>query len=65
MVSELGRILAIAVFGVLLIANVLTEEGKREAPESWTRPCGWSSIAASQTIVQAIRVNSADWKHHE
>jgi hypothetical protein len=62
---NLARILAIAVFGVLLIASALTEQVKGEAPELWTRPCGWSSIAASQTIVQAIRVNSADWKHHE
>ena len=62
---NLARILAMAMFGVLLIASALTEPRKVEAPESWTRPCGRISIAASQTILQAIRVNSADWKRHE
>jgi hypothetical protein len=57
---NLARIFAIAAFGVLLIAGTLTKPGKAEAPESWTRSCGRSSVAASQTILQAIRVNTAD-----
>lgn len=62
---NLARILAVAVFCVVLIASAFVGRGKQEAPESWTRPCAGSKIAASQTILQAIRLNSADWIHRE
>ena len=51
MVSGLTRILAVGVFGVVLIVSVLPG-GEPKAHESWTRPCGWSRIAANQTIAQ-------------
>ena len=62
---NLARILAVAVFCVVLIASALAGRGKPEARESWTRPCAWSRIAANQTIGQAIHFNSGDWAHHE
>jgi hypothetical protein len=62
---NLARILAVAMFCVVLIASALARRGKSEARESWTRPCGSSRIAANQTIGQAIHFNSGDWTHHE
>jgi hypothetical protein len=62
---NLARILAVAVFGVVLIASVLAGGGAPKVRESWTRPCGWSKIAPNQTIGPVIHLNSEGWAHHE
>lgn len=62
---NLARILAIGVLGVVLIASVLMERGKPEPRESYTRPCGWSRIAANQAKVPLSYLNSRDSAQHE
>ena len=46
---NLARILAVSVFGVVLIASVLAGGGKPKARESWTRPWACSCIPTYQT----------------
>jgi len=62
---NLARILAVAVFGVVLIASAFVERKKPEARELWTRPCGGSRIGANQTTAWAIHFDSGSWRHHE
>ena len=62
---NLARILAVAVFSVVLIASVLAGEGKPTARESWTMPCARSRSIATQATMQLIHFNSEDWAHHE
>lgn len=62
---NLARILAVAVFCVVLIASALARRGKSEAREFWTRPCSWSGIVANQNIRQAIHFNSGGLDKHE
>jgi hypothetical protein len=62
---NLARILAVAVFSVVLIASALMERGRPEPRESWTRPCASSRIAANQTKVPIIYFNSGAWAQHE
>jgi hypothetical protein len=62
---SLARILAVAVFGVVLIASLLAKGGKPKAPESRTMPCAASRSIATQTTMQLIHFNSEDWAHHE
>ena len=62
---SLARILAVAVFGVVLIASALAARGKSEVRESWTRPCARSRIAVAPIIAPPIHFNSGGWAHHE
>jgi hypothetical protein len=62
---NLARILAVAVFCVVLIASALAGRGKPEVRESWTRPCAGRRIAVNQAILQAVRFSTGDWAHHE
>lgn len=62
---NLARILAVAVFGGVLIASAFAERKKPEARESWTRPCGESRIGANQTTARAIHFNPGVWRAHE
>ena len=61
---NLARILAVAVFCVVLIASALAGRGKSEVRESWTRPCVGSRIAATQ-IIGPIHFNSGRLAHDE
>jgi hypothetical protein len=62
---NLARILAVSVFGVVLIASVLAGGGKPKARESWTMPCARSGVTATQATMQLIRFNSKNWAHRE
>ena len=62
---NLARILALAVFAVVLIASALTEREKPVAREFWKRPCGGSRIPANQIIAHAIHSDLVDGPHHD
>jgi hypothetical protein len=62
---SLARILAVAMFGVVLIASVLEAGGKSVARESRAMPCTRSRTIAIQTTMQLIHLNSGAWPDHE
>jgi hypothetical protein len=62
---NLARILAVAVFGVVLIASVLAGRGTPKVRESWSMPCARSRMALNQMKWQVLHFNSGDRAHHE
>jgi hypothetical protein len=62
---NLARILAITMFGVVLLVSVLAVGAKPEARESWMMPCARSRSTATQTTMQLVHFTSRDSARRE